>query len=180
MTRNFKAAEIAYKMSHRLPPDYRFPVENLPLDFPIARARQRSLPWLATLFVFCTTIYGFSMSSQTLTSKPGWIAVPLVLQFLIAASGNSVFAMNQTLISDLCPGKGASGTGVNNLVRCGLGAIGVAFLQKLILAIGPGLTFLGLSLVVVITSPLAVMSWVWGMKWRAERAQQEGQITEKV
>lgn len=91
-----------------------------------------------------------------------------------------MFAMNQTLISDLCPGKGASGTAVNNLIRCGLGAIGVAFLQNLILAIGPGLTFLGLSLVVVISSPLAVMSWVWGMKWRAERAQHEEQTAEKV
>ena len=79
-----------------------------------------------------TGIYGFTLSSTTLTSRPGWIAVPLLLQFLIAATSNALFAINQTLLSDLCPGKGASSTAINNLVRCGLSAVGVAFIEQMI------------------------------------------------
>ena len=89
--------------------------------------------------------------------------MPLALQFLIAATSNGIFALNQTLVTDLCPGGGASSIAINNLVRCGLGAIGVAFVDTMIAAVGPGPAFLGLALVVVICVPLAVVNWFWGM-----------------
>lgn len=180
MTRDYKAAEAAYRVEKQLPAEYKVPARNLPVDFPVEKARQRSLPLFTVLFIVSTGLYGFSVSSPSLSARAGWIVVPLVLQFLIAAASNAVFAMNQTLISDMCPGKGAGGTAVNNFVRCGLGAIGVSFIEKMIAAIGPGPTFLTLALVTVACIPLAVVSWAWGMQWRAERVQRRAKLVEEV
>lgn len=173
MTRDYKTAEVAYKVTHNLPLTYKLPAKNVPADFPIEHARLRHLPWITVLFAASTAAYGFSLADTTLTSKPGWIAVPLVLQFLIAATSNAVFALNQTLVSDLCPGKGASSTAINNLVRCGLGAVGVAFVEVTIADVGPGPAFLGLALITVATTPLAVVNWFWGQEWRAARLEKK-------
>ena len=169
MTRDFAAAESAYKAAHNLPPDYMLPAKDLPREFPIEHARLRNLPWIAALFVVATAAYGFSLASPTFTALRGWIAVPLALQFFIAATSNAIFALNQTLVSDLCPGRGASSTAINNLVRCGFGALGVAFIESMIAAVGPGPAFLGLALVVLICMPLVVATWFQGMKWRVRR-----------
>lgn len=174
MTRDYRAAEAAYLRSRNLPPSYRVPTKSLPADFPIERARLRNLPWIAALFVLATAAYGSSLQFPSLTGLRGWIAVPLILQFLIAATSNAVFALNQTLVTDLCPGRGASSTAINNLVRCGLGAIGVALIDTMIAAVGPAVAFFGLALTVVIFLPLVVVNWFWGMKWRMKRMGEEG------
>ncbi|KAH6641867.1 major facilitator superfamily transporter [Chaetomium tenue] len=176
MTRDYKAAEAAYKMANNLPPTHKLPARNVPADFPIEYARLRHLPWIAGLFVTSTAAYGFSLADATFTSKPGWIAVPLVLQFLIAATSNAVFALNQTLVSDLCPGKGASSTAVNNLVRCGMGAVGVAFVETMVADVGPAPAFLGLALIVVAVSPSAAVNWYWGQEWRAARMEKKTKL----
>ncbi|KAH8743795.1 major facilitator superfamily domain-containing protein [Diaporthe sp. PMI_573] len=91
MTRDYKTAEVAYKIAHNLPSWHNLPVKNVPADFPIEHARLRNLPWIAGLFAASTAAYGFSLAKPILTSKPGWIVVPLTLQFLIAATSNAVF-----------------------------------------------------------------------------------------
>ncbi|PTB35136.1 hypothetical protein M441DRAFT_62996 [Trichoderma asperellum CBS 433.97] len=178
MTRDYKAAEVAYKIAHNLPPSHKLPTKNIPADFPIEQTRLRNLPWIASLFSVSTAAYGFSLADPTLTSKPGWIVVPLVLQFLIAAMSNAIFALNQTLVSDLCPGKGASSTAINNLVRCGLGAVGVAFVETMITNLGPAWAFLGLALITVTMTPLAAVNWFWGQRWRAARTERKAKIEE--
>jgi hypothetical protein len=40
--------------------------------------------------------------------------------------------MNSALVIDLLPGKSASATAVNNLMRCSMGAAGVAVVQLVI------------------------------------------------
>ncbi|GKT47358.1 itaconate transport protein [Colletotrichum spaethianum] len=169
MTRDYLSAEEAYKISHKYGTTECFTGGNLPADFPIERARLRRLPWIALIFVVATAGYGMSLNFSSLDSRRGWIALPLALQFLIAAASNAVFALNQTLVTDLCPGKGASATAINNLVRCGLGAIGVGLIDIFLEMTGPGATFLGLALVTVAVSPLAVIHWYWGQGWRAKR-----------
>jgi len=177
MTRDYKAAEVAYKIAHNLPPSHKLPAKNVAADFPIEHARLRHLPWIAGLFTASTAAYGFSLAGPT--AKIGWIAVPLVLQFLIAATSNAVFALNQTLVSDQCPGKGASGTAINNLVRCGIGAVGVAFVEPLINDVGPAIAFLGLALITVIMTPFAVVNWYWGPEWRAARMKKKARLEEE-
>ncbi|KAK1721095.1 LOW QUALITY PROTEIN: hypothetical protein BDP67DRAFT_594252 [Colletotrichum lupini] len=70
-------------------------------------------------------------------------------------ANNAVFTLNQTLVTDLCPKKGASTTAINNLVKCGLGAISVALINNFITTTGPSAAFLGLALVTVTIRPLA-------------------------
>ncbi|KAJ0160844.1 Quinidine resistance protein 1, partial [Colletotrichum tanaceti] len=169
MTRDYLSVEEAYKASHDSGTTERFTGGNLPADFPIERARLKRLPWIVLAFVVTTAAYGMSLNFASLTSRRGWIAVPLVLQFFVAATSNAVFSLNQTLITDLCPGKGAGATAVNNLVRCGMGAVGVALADMFIHTAGPGVTFLGLALATVAVGPLALIHWYWGQSWRASR-----------
>lgn len=171
MNKNYQEAEEAYRQKHSLPPKYTLPRKSLPTDFPIEHARMRHIVWITALFVVTTALYGFSLASPALTSRPGWIAVPLVLQFFIAATSNAVFAINQTMVSDLCPGKGASSTAINNLVRCSMGAVGTALVEEMIAAMGVGGAFLGLALITLTVAPLCTMQWYSGAKWRKQRSE---------
>ncbi|KAK3997031.1 major facilitator superfamily domain-containing protein [Cladorrhinum sp. PSN332] len=169
LTRSFTRYVSRYKILHSLPTTYTI-TSPIPSSFPLERARLRHLSWISVLFILATASYGFSLGFSTLTPRPGWICVPLLLQFLIT---NAVFAINQTLVTDLSPGKGASATAVNNLVRCSMGAFGVAFADGMIKKLGVAAAFLGLALCVVVASPLAVVGWFWGMGWRATREREE-------
>lgn len=131
------------------------------------------MPWITLLFVVSTAIYGFTVLPVDLmppqAANPAWIALPLFLQFLIAATSNAVFAINTTLVSDLCPGKGASSTAINNLVRCSMGAVGVGVIDPMLAFVGRAGTFVALGLLVLSMSVLNAVEWYWGMQWRQER-----------
>jgi hypothetical protein len=119
-----------------------------------------------------TGLYGFALlppDQLPVASSRGWIAVPLVLQFFIAATSNAVFAINTTLVADLCPGLGASATAINNLVRCGLGALGVGLIDILLEDFGPAASFLGLAILTVAMAAFLVLELTFGMRWRNER-----------
>lgn len=170
MTRDFRACEDAYKSDNNLPDDYTIPTRAIPAGFTIEHARLRNLWWIVALFIASVIGYGFSMSvPQSVSHRAGYIAVPLALQFLIAATSNAVFAANQTLVSDLFPGKGASATAMNNLVRCTLGAVGVAVIDPMIQEMGPEYAFLTLAIVMTCCAPLAALTWFFGQRWRVER-----------
>jgi hypothetical protein len=171
LNKDFAHAERAYKASRRLPPDYKLSGKELPDDFPIEHARLNRVWWITSLFILSTAAYGWTLAFGSFTSKRGAIAVPLTLQFVIAATSNAVFAINQTLVSDLCPGKGASSTAINNLVRCSLGAVGVAFIEKMITSIGVGPSFLGLGLITTACVPLLALEWYHGTEWRLARVE---------
>ncbi|KAK2043840.1 major facilitator superfamily transporter [Colletotrichum somersetense] len=169
LTRDYKAAETMYKETHNIPYDEELSPRDIPPDFPLEQARLQRLPWMVFLFVASLAGYGYSLAYPSMTSRPGWIALPLTMQFLIAASANAIFALNQTIISDLSPGQGASATAVNNLVRCGLAALGVAFTEQMLNAVGPGTAFLSLGMAVIAVSPIQVVNQFWGPMWRAQR-----------
>ena len=84
-----------------------------------------------------------------------------------------MFALNQTLVVDLYPKTSASATAVNNLMRCLMGAVGVAVVQYVINGIGEGLTFVLFAAVTAVLSPLLVVEWFWGEGWRRERKERE-------
>ncbi|KAH7010105.1 major facilitator superfamily transporter [Ilyonectria destructans] len=156
LTKDYLATEAAYKTTHNITSP--LSSKSLPVDFPIEHARLRRLPLFTSVFILSTSTYGLSLSTP-LTSLPGWIA----------PTSNGIFSLNQTLVSDLCPGKGASASAMNNLVRCSLGAVGVAFIEPMLAAVGPGAAFLGLGMMIVAVGPLAVVHWFWGAQWRVER-----------
>jgi multidrug resistance protein len=159
MNRSYKEIEAEYLTQHNVSTDQGSSKGSLPADFPIAKARLKHIPWITALFIISTIAYGISLGSKSLTQLPGWIAVPLILQFLIAATSNAVFAVSQTLVLDLCPGKGASSSAINNLLRCLMGAVGVAFIDKMITDVGVVLAFTGLGLITITLCPLLIIQW---------------------
>ncbi|KID96158.1 Major facilitator superfamily transporter, partial [Metarhizium majus ARSEF 297] len=172
MTREFVRSERVYLQRHpsATPPSRN--KKDLPPNFPIEHARLRHAPWISALFIVATALYGFTVlpaAQLSIVARPGWIAVPLALQFLIAATSNAVFAINTTLVADLCPGMGASATAINNLVRCGMGAVGVGLVDSMLGTLGAAATFLGLGILTVGIGVLLYVEWIWGMQWRNER-----------
>ncbi|KAK3693414.1 major facilitator superfamily domain-containing protein [Podospora appendiculata] len=130
---------------------------------PITRARLRSAWYLIPVFVLAVGGYGFAVVA-------GPLPLPLVLQFVIAFGATAIFTQNSALMVDLYPGASASATAVNNLVRCAVGAAGVAGVQPLVDGVEAGIAFLVLSGAVVALAPLLGVVWVFGERWRAERA----------
>lgn len=176
MTRDFLNFEKDYLARNPLAPPPSKNTKDLPLDFPIEHARLRNTPYITAIFVLATGIYGITIlpaEQLPVILKSGWIAVPLVLQFVIVAASNAIFAINTALVADLCPGKGASSTAINNLVRCSMGALGVAVVDSMIGSFGTAATFLGLGLTTTAMTSLLAAEWAWGMRWRSERVQVE-------
>ncbi|KAG8168639.1 hypothetical protein KVR01_001388 [Diaporthe batatas] len=173
MTRDFVRFEQLYLETHPGAPAPSKSRKAFASDFPIEHARLRSIPVITFIFVVSTAIYGFTVLPTDLlppqAANPAWIALPLFLQFLIAATSNAVFAINTTLVSDLCPGKGASSTAINNLVRCSMAAVGVGVVESMLALVGRAGTFVALALLVVAMSVVYVMEWYWGSQWRQKR-----------
>jgi len=169
LDRDYKVVETAYRASHGLSPDAILDRKTL-VDFPVSRARLRSSWYLILVFVFSVAGYGFAVSSPLplLTRKAG-MALPLVLQFFIAFTATAVFTQNSALVVDLFPGASASATAVNNLIRCSLGAVGVAVVQFAVDAVGAGVTFCVIAVVAAALTPLLWLEWMYGERWRRER-----------
>ncbi|KAK6607056.1 major facilitator superfamily transporter [Botrytis cinerea] len=163
MDYNYKVVESRYREQHNVPADVHIKANEL-LDFPIEVARMRNIWWIIIVFIVTTALYGYSLSLEI-------IALPLVLQFFIAYTATAVFSSNSALIIDLYPGKSASATAVNNLSRCLLGAAGVAAVQPIIDALGSGVTFLIFAGITFACSPLLLLEWYHGGRWRRERAE---------
>lgn len=179
MDRDYKSADADYRKAHGLPEDYKISPKALPSDFPIESARFRHVFWITGLLVASMALYGAAFADLPLTSRRVWIAAPLALQFLIAAASNMIFAINSTLITDLHPGKGAGATAINNLARCTMSAGAVPLVHYLIKKFKTMPTFCALAGVLVCCLPLAVVSRMWGMKWRANRMREvEGSKSE--
>jgi hypothetical protein len=132
------------------------------VDFPIEKSRLRNISWIIVIFVFTVALYGFSLPLNI-------IAIPLVLQFFIAYTATAVFSFNSALVIVLYLGASASATAVNNLMRCSIGAAGVAVVQLIIDAIGAGPTFALFASTMPVLSPLMVVVWFYGEGWRRER-----------
>ncbi|POS71729.1 major facilitator superfamily transporter [Diaporthe helianthi] len=185
MARDFVRFEQLYLETHPGAPAPSKSKKAFASDFPIEHARLRSIPWITLIFVVSTATYGFTVlpvdQLPPQAANPAWIALPLFLQFLIAATSNAVFAINTTLVSDLCPGKGASSTAVNNLVRCSMGAVGVGVVESMLAHVGRAGTFVALALLVVAMSAIYAVEWYWGMQWRQQREMKKNALdTEKV
>ncbi|KAK4202915.1 major facilitator superfamily domain-containing protein [Triangularia verruculosa] len=164
---DYRHVESAYRVANGVLADIPLSKEQLS-DLPISRARLRSSWYFIVLFVLAVAGYGVSLSSPSLASKPG-MALPLMLQFIIAFTATAIFTQNSALMVDLCPGAIASATAVNNLVRCSLGAVGVAGVQFIIEKIGVRVTFLIFAVVTICLAPLMGLQWKYGEIWRARR-----------
>ncbi|KAL5331419.1 hypothetical protein ACEPPN_000949 [Leptodophora sp. 'Broadleaf-Isolate-01'] len=161
MDHDYHVIESQYRTSRNIPEDTKLNKKDL-VDFPIEKSRLRNIWWNVLIFIAATAGYGFSLNLDR-------IAIPLMLQFFIAYTATAVFSFNSALVIDLYPGASASATAVNNLMRCSVGAVGVAVVQIVIDGVGAGVTFLIFAAVTMGTSPLLVLEWLYGEGWRRER-----------
>ncbi|KAF7874959.1 hypothetical protein EAF04_002133 [Stromatinia cepivora] len=163
MDYDYKVIESRYRKQHNIPADVPVKANEL-LDFPIEVARMRNIWWIVLIFILTTGLYGYSLKLEIM-------ALPLILQFFIAYTATAVFSLNSALIIDLYPGKSASATAVNNLIRCLMGAAGVAVVQLIIDVLGSGLTYLIFAGATFALSPLLMVEWYHGGRWKMERAE---------
>jgi MFS family permease len=163
MDHDYKTVERQYRQAKGIAADTPLNKKEL-VDFPIERSRLRNIWWIIVIFVLTVALYGFSLSLNI-------IAIPLILQFFIAYTATAVFSFNSALVIDLYPGASASATAVNNLMRCSVGAAGVAVVQLIIDAIGAGATFALFAGITAVLSPLLVVEWFYGEGWRRDRTE---------
>ncbi|KAG0185328.1 hypothetical protein DFQ28_009542 [Apophysomyces sp. BC1034] len=140
---------------------------QIPLEFPIYRARVRTL-WIGTgLMQIVTFIYGWCIQ----ISAP--LAVALILQLIAGYALTSVMTIFQTLLIDLFPGKGASITASNNLARCILGAVATVVIDPGIQGVGVGWMFTILGFILMATNSMLYFLLKYGPRWRERRAEKE-------
>ncbi|GAA5864994.1 hypothetical protein JCM3774_003932 [Rhodotorula dairenensis] len=133
--------------------------------FPIEHARLRSEPYFFFVLIASTITYGWVLDQGV------HLSVPLIMQFFIGVSVTTIFNCTSTLLVDLYPSQSASATAANNLYRCCAGAAGTGFIEPLLNRLGAGWSFTFLSLLCCCFSPLVLLEWKYGMRWRAERAE---------
>ncbi|GAA5828306.1 hypothetical protein JCM11251_006187 [Rhodosporidiobolus azoricus] len=141
--------------------------ENDLRNFPIEKARLRSLPYAIILMLAVTITYGWTVEKRV------HLAVPLICQFGAGFASMTQFTSISTLLVDLFPGASASATAANNLARCLLGAGATAVIDPIIARMGVGWAFTMLSLICVACLPSLVCEWVYGERFRHERAERQ-------
>ena len=77
-----------------------------------------------------------------------------------------------TLLTDLNPDNPALAQASSNIIRCALSAAGLAALQAMIDAMGPGWTFTVFSGLCLLTLPMLLAEVRWGFAWRSVRQQE--------
>jgi hypothetical protein len=166
LDRDYKFIETRYKTTHNIEEDTTVSLKHNS-DFPIERARLRNIWWITFSFIGATIGYGFSLSTKH-------IAIPLVMQFLVAFGATTILLANGVLIADLCPENLASVTAVINLVRFCMGALAVGVVQLLFDRLDAGFVFLVFAMATLAVTPILVMQWMFGVKWRmAKRSSSE-------
>jgi hypothetical protein len=131
-------------------------------SFPLERARLEIALPLFYIGAATIVIYGWVMKIHTS------IAVPIILLFILGYSLLAAFQCLSILMVDIYPGRPATATAANNLVRCELGAAASAAISPMAIVMGWGwayTVFAGLS---VASSPALWVIMRWGMKWRRE------------
>ncbi|ODN72868.1 hypothetical protein L202_08295 [Cryptococcus amylolentus CBS 6039] len=138
--------------------DYR----TKPLLFNIEKTRIRCLAPFAIMSCLATVAQGWCLQAKA------HLAATLVMNFFVglgSGTNGSVTVYGQ----DIKPGKGGAVSAALNLVRCLFGAIGVASIQTMYKTMGAGWTFVLLTGLVILGSPLPIITVYKGRGWREKR-----------
>jgi len=160
MNRDMDRAQTDYRRQHDVAGEQTLNVSDHP-DFPLERVRLRWMPYIITIFIASIAAYGFSLSTH--------IGVAFFLQFIMGASSAAVLNINTTYVTDLFPNRSASAVGLQNLVRCVMGAGGVAGVNPIMNKLGNRLAFLLVACFVLGFAPLQWIGMRLGPKCRKRR-----------
>ncbi|KAB5562817.1 major facilitator superfamily domain-containing protein [Coniochaeta sp. 2T2.1] len=136
-------------------------------SFPIEEARLRSIKYSLAICCILTVGYGWSLQRGV------HMAVPLVLQFFIGLSMQGVFTVLSTLLVDLHPDCPSTAQAGSNLIRCELAAGGLAVLDVLLRAVGPGWCFVLWAGLGLVSLPCLYILERRGLTWRQRRSRSQ-------
>lgn len=142
-------------------------------DINLERVRLRRFPYALIVTIMTLIGYGWCVRYQV------HMAAAIIFLFFNGLSIGCIFSIVQVLLVDWLPGRGASVTGCNNLVRCLSGAVGTAIINFVLDALRPGWTFTLAALITTITAPVAWWIDRGAASWqqsRKEKQQQQQQI----
>lgn len=135
-------------------------------NFPIERARARGSYYLLLIYTAALAGYGWSVQARAHE------AVPLILQYVLAALCTSFQQTFNALLVDVFPESPSTAAASGNITRCALSAVVVAVLQPLVDVMGRGWFF---TLLTVLSGGGGLVAdWLVrnkGMGWRRERIQ---------
>lgn len=142
------------------------------INFPIERARLRSIVPFLILSSLSTLGFGWSLQFKT------HIAVPLLMQFISGSAQVGTFVICATLLTDVNPGLSSTVQAAYSIIRCAFAAAGVAGLSPLVERAGAGWCFTLMAGLSVLCAPLLAMLWIWGWEWRKRREEdQHGRVS---
>ena len=138
-------------------------------DFPIERARARGSYYLLGIYIAALAGYGWSVQARTHE------AVPLILQYVLAALCTGFQQTFNALLVDIFPASPSTAAASGNITRCALSAVVVAVLQPLVDVMGRGWFFT----ILTVLSGGGGLAADWmvknkGMKWRRQRISKTG------
>lgn len=136
-------------------------------NFPIERARLEVAFPMLYFGAGMVIAYGWLLQYNT------GIAPVCVIMFFFGYAIIAGFNVMNILMVDIYPGKPASATAANNLVRCLLGAGASAVVIPLINAIGVGWACTLAAFIWIGFSPLIFLLMRLGPKWRRERKERK-------
>ena len=136
-------------------------------DFPIERARLRSVFIFIAMNTFATAGYGWALASRT------HVAVPLIMLFFTGSTSAATFVACGTLITDLNPNRSSTVQASYNLVRCLMNAAGIAALQPIIDGVGVGWCFTIFAATGALCVPALLLLRTRGLAWRLGRVDEQ-------
>ncbi|RDW56965.1 hypothetical protein BP5796_13032 [Coleophoma crateriformis] len=136
-------------------------------NFPIERARLEFAIPMLFLGAASVIIYGWIMQSGVNVSGP--IIVIFIMGYTISAAYQTL----NVLLVDIYPGKGATVTAANNLLRCETGAAAAAVIAPMISSIGTGWSYTIMGLISVMGVPGLMLNIRYGMRWRQAKARKK-------
>jgi hypothetical protein len=90
-----------------------------------------------------------------------------VLQFFIVGNATALLLINSILINDLHSSTPV--TAAINLVRFTTAGLMIGIVQFSIARIGTGFTFLVLGTFMLALTPIMILQWLYGEKWRKNK-----------
>ncbi|CAD0086413.1 unnamed protein product [Aureobasidium vineae] len=143
-------------------------------EFPLEKARlEVALP---LFYLGALTILGYGWVMDKHVSLAG----PIILLFIMGYALTAAFQVYNILIVDIYPGKPATASAANNIVRCEMGAATSAAIVPMAKAMGNGWAYTLLAFLLIAYSPALLLTMNSGVRWRRAKKQKHEQQTTKM
>lgn len=143
-------------------------------EFPLEKARlEVAMP---LFYLGALTILGYGWVMDKHVSLAG----PIMLLFFMGWALTAAFQVYNILIVDIYPGKPATASAANNIVRCEMGAATSAAIVPMAKAMGNGWAYTLLAFLLIAYSPALLLTMRSGIRWRRVKKQKQEEQSAKL